>query len=328
MRNVGRRWWFMLLLLGLILGIAVVLCEGLILLLHGATEAEAANRVASGVPDTSNCTGMQQKPSFGAAVVVDTNEVICSDLTSFGGTAVVNGEVNGDIVVFGGKVVIAGVVNGDIYLYGGDLTLQNGAQVNGDMHLCNSQWVKATTAQLHGDVYGCSQSVSQLVMDSGGGFNRFWLLITWIGAGLLLTSLLPEHVMLVRTTAMSKKRRSFVLGLLSMLLAPAVLAVLVALIIALPLAILVVVGLIAAWVLGTVAVGWQLGEYLVQRLAPQHNTRLLQVVVGLTVLALLESLPGIGWLISIGVGILGLGAVFLSRFGTRLYSQPRQPLML
>jgi hypothetical protein len=54
----------------------------------------------------------------------------------------------------------------------------------------------------------------------------------------------------------------------------------------------------------------------------------MQVVVGMTVLTLVGSLPYVGWLIGIGAGMLGLGAVFLSRFGTRLYSQPKQPLPL
>lgn len=321
--NVGRSWWFKLTLPGLVLVVAILLSEGLVILL-GATPVEASGQVP-GVPD---CTGTQQKPSFGSAVVVDSSEVICSDVTSFGGTVVVRGIVKGDIVAFGGKVLIAGIVNGDIYLYGGNVTLQNGAQVNGDIHLCNGQWVKAEASQLHGNLYGCSQSAAQFVTSDSGGIVRFWLILTWIGAGLLLTSLLPEHVMLVRTTAISKKRRSFVLGLLSMLLAPIVLAVLIALIIAVPLAIIVGVGLIAAWVLGTVAIGWQLGEYIVRRVAPHYNTRLIQVIVGLTVLALVESLPVVGWLISLFVGVIGLGAVFLSHFGTRLYSQPKQPLVL
>lgn len=320
--NVGRSWWFKLTLPGLVLIVAIMLSEGLVVLL-GAASAEAAQ-----VPGVPECTGTQQKPSFGSAVVVDSSEVICSDVTSFGGTVVVRGKVNGDIVAFGGKVLIAGIVNGDIYLYNGNVTLQNGAQVNGNIHLCNGQWVKADVSQLHGNIYGCSQSIAQFATSDSGGIVRFWLIVTWIGAGLLLTSLLPEHVMLVRTTAISKKRRSFVLGLLSMLLAPIILAVLIALIIAVPLAILVGVGLIAAWVLGTVAIGWQLGEYIVRRVAPHYNTRLIQVIVGLTVLALIESLPVVGWLVSLLVGVVGLGAVFLSRFGTRLYSQPKQPILL
>jgi hypothetical protein len=135
-------------------------------------------------------------------------------------------------------------------------------------------------------------------------------------------------VMIVRTTVKSKTRRSLILGLLTVLLAPAVLAVTIALIISIPLAILVVVGLIAAWALGTVAIGWIVGDYIMRTVAPRQNKRPLQVAVGLTVLALAGSLPYIGWFVSIGAGLLGLGAVLLSRFGTRLYSQPRQPLSL
>ena len=145
---------------------------------------------------------------------------------------------------------------------------------------------------------------------------------------MILTKLLPEHVMFVRTTAATKKRRSIVIGLLSVLLAPAVLVILIALILPIPLAIILVLGLVAAWALGTVAIGWIVGEHIIRAVAPQYNTRLVQVVVGLAALELLGSLPYIGWLISVGAGLLGLGAVLLSRFGTRLYSQPKQPLTL
>jgi hypothetical protein len=150
----------------------------------------------------------------------------------------------------------------------------------------------------------------------------------WVGLGLLLTWLLPEHVMIVRTTVVSRMKRSMMLGLLSVLLAPVVLLVLFALVLAIPLAIIIGLGLLAAWALGTTAIGWRLGEYLVNRFMPQYTSRMVHVVVGITVLVLVGSLPYIGWLIILGSGMLGLGAVFLSRFGTRLYSQPKQPLPL
>jgi hypothetical protein len=174
----------------------------------------------------------------------------------------------------------------------------------------------------------CTRGVRQLLTGEGGPGFHFWSLVTWVLLGVLLTSLLPEHVTLVRTTVRSKFRRCFVLGLLSILLAPVVLAVLTALIIPIPLAIIVAIGLIAAWALGTVAIGWLLGDYIVRTVTPHHNQiRWIQVVVGLTTLVLAGSLPYIGWLISIGAGLLGLGAVFLSRFGTRLYGLPKQPLL-
>src|SRR6266849_6741236 len=61
---------------------------------------------------SGDCKGEHHQPSFGGTIVVDTGEVVCGDLTSFGGTVAINGEVRGDVVSFGGEVVIAGTVDG------------------------------------------------------------------------------------------------------------------------------------------------------------------------------------------------------------------------
>lgn len=274
------------------------------------------------------CTGSHRSPSFGTDSIVASGELVCGNVTSFGGTIVIQGVVQGDIVVFGTSVIIDGTVNGTITAYGGSITLQKNASVNGDIHLCQGSWTQDGDQHVHGNFDGCPKSVDQLLSSDEGPNFRFLSMLAWIALGALLIVLLPEHVMLVRTTVTSKMRRSLVLGLLSILLALPVLAILVALIISIPLAIIVVIGLIAAWALGTVAVGSLLGEYIMRVLVPQKNTRMVQVVVGLTVLVLAGSLPYIGLFISIGAGLIGLGAVFLSRFGTRLYSQPKQPIML
>ena len=250
------------------------------------------------------------------------------NVTSFGGTIVIQGEVQGDIVAFGTSIIVDGQVQGTITAYGGSVTLEKISAVYGDVHLCQGTWTPGSDVHVHGNFDGCPESFNQLLMSDAGPNFRFWSTLAWIALGALLIVVLPEHVMLVRTTILSKTRRSLVLGILSTLLALPVLAILVALIISIPLAIIVAIGLIAAWALGTVAVGSLLGEYIVRVVAPQKNTRPVQVVVGLTVLVLAGSLPYIGWCISIGAGLIGLGAVFLSRFGTRLYSQPKQPIML
>jgi hypothetical protein len=324
MLKVGRRHWFLLTLPGVLL-LAALFIGGAEVLLGEASTAMAAGLQAA--DSGKDCTGTRHTPSFGSAVVVNSGEVICSNLTSFGGTVVIQGEVRGNVVTFNGDVVINGNVNGNVTLYGGNVTWQNGARVDGDIHICGGSWM-GTASRLHGSVFDCTKDAGQLVLGDGGPGFRFWSILTWVALGLFLTSLLPEHVMIVRTTVKSKTRRSLALGLLTIFLTPAVLAVTVALIISIPLAILVTVGLIAAWALGTVAIGWIVGEYIVRIIAPQQNKRPLQVIVGLAVLALAGSFPYIGWFVSIGAGLLGLGAVFLSRFGTRLYSQPKQPLPL
>jgi hypothetical protein len=277
---------------------------------------------------SGDCKGEHHQPSFGGTIVVDTGEVVCGDLTSFGGTVAINGEVRGDVVSFGGEVVIAGTVDGNVDIYGGTVTLQSGSDVRGDLNLYAGGWARGDGSQLNGALIDHTRHIELLFFSSSEFHFPFWPILTWIVLGLLLTRLLPEHVMFVRTTAASRPRRSFFIGLLSALLALPVVVVLIALILTIPVAIIVALGLIIAWAFGTVAIGWLVGEHVLRMIAPHRNTRPFQVVVGLTVLVLAGSLPYIGNWISIGAGLLGLGAVFLSRFGTRLYSQPKQPLTL
>ncbi len=272
------------------------------------------------------CT--QYGPSFGGNVVIAGNQVVCSDLISFGATVAIHGIVKGNVVAFGGSIILDGTVDGNLNLYGGMAALQSGSHVHGDIHLYAAQLVRARDARLDGAVIDRSQHLTWFPhLYAGFSFPSLGLLI-WVGLGLLVIWLLPEHVMLVRTTIVMRARRSLLVGLLSAILAPALLLLLSALIIPLPLAIIVAVGLIAGWALGMVALGLLIGERLLHAVAPQHHTRTFQVVLGLIVLTLAGSLPLVGWLISLGAGLLGLGAVFLSRFGTRLYGEPRYPLTL
>jgi hypothetical protein len=276
----------------------------------------------------SQCTTNLERPSFSSKVVVNTQEIVCSDITSFGGTVDIKGTVYGDVVAFGSSVVVDGVIRGDVHLYGSSATLHNGSQLHGNILLYGGGYHKDRGAVFDGQPINKVAHFNWLF----GGINTFsfplWSILTWVALGLILTLLLPEHVMLVRTTATNRKGRSFVVGLLTILIAPAILVVLTALILPIPLAIIVALGLITAWALGMVALGWLIGEQILYAMAPQRNTRTMQIVVGLTALTLLGALPYIGWLINIVAGLLGLGAVLLSRFGTRLYGRPRGPLNL
>ena len=320
--STGRVRWFIFLLLlpALLLGIGE---ETLLWITPTALAAGKHLEHASG-----DCKNQHRQPSFGGTIVVDTGEVVCGNLTSFGGTVAINGEVRGGVVTFGGEVVIAGTVDGNVDIYGGTVTLQSGSDVRGDLNLYAGGWTRSNSAQLNGALIDHTRNIERLFFSSSEFHFPFWPILTWVALGLLLTWLLPEHVMFVRTTVASRPRRSLLIGLLSALLALPIMVVLIALILTIPVAIIVALGLITAWAFGTVAIGWLVGEHVLRMIAPHRNARPLQVAVGLTVLVLAGSLPYIGNWISIGAGLLGLGAVFLSRFGTRLYSQPKEPLRL
>lgn len=329
MRIDTRKQWLLLAFIGYLGLIAFLLFGGGTWLMGRIPKAIAANASASDLArGSSGCTNEHHGPSFGEAVVVDTNQVECGNVIAFGGTVAINGEVKGDLIAFSSHVAVTGTVDGDIKLFGSSVVLQSGSHVHGDIRLYVASWSRGQNTQLDGSVSDPAGNLNWFFVGNGGLALSFWFLIIWLVVGIGLTTFLPEHVMLIRTTAVSKMRRSFVIGLLTIILGPTVLVVLIALVLPIPLAIIVGLGLIVAWMLGTVAIGWCTGEYILRKFAPRQNTRPMQVAVGLTVLVLAGSLPYIGWFISICTGLLGLGAVFLSRFGTRLYGQLKQPLTL
>jgi hypothetical protein len=323
MRKARRISWLLLLLAGLVLVSAFVTGAGDgVLRWISPTVQAAGKQIAS---EKSACTRSHDGPSFGKNVLVDTDEVTCGDITSFGGTVTIKGEVKGEVLAFNSQVVVFGGVDENINLYAGSLILQNGSHVQGSINLYGGRVLQNVST--HSNIHNYNWGIDWLFGMRGAFAFPYMSILMWVAVGLLLTSLLPENVIFVRTTLINRRKRSFVLGLLSMLLAPAVVIVLVALILSIPLAIIVGIGLIAAWVLGMVAIGWNVGEYILHAVTPQQKERHVQVAVGLAVLALVGSLPYIGWLINIGLGLLGLGAVLLSRFGTRLYGPPRHPLI-
>ncbi len=96
---------------------------------------------------------------------------------------------------------------------------------------------------------------------------------------------------------------------------------LVVLIVTIPAAVLVPIALAAAWTLGWIALGWFFGEKILDALKAQESLRVpvIAVAVGTLLLALLSAVPLIGGLFGLVVGLVGLGAVVLTRFGTRAY---------
>ncbi len=322
----GKRFdWLLLVLVGLLLflgfkisGIGEYLAWAL-----PTAHATSMSTNGNGVTCTRNIHG----PAFNENIVIGSQEVVCGDVTAFGGSINVQGELHGNITAFNSSTIIVGQIFGNLTVFGGAIALNSIEQIHGHIAVYGTRKLNAQSKQLDSVMTNTAQHGS--FPGRMGEFTfPFWSLVIWTILGIALSSLLPEHVMFVRTTVTTETRRSIIIGLLSIVLAPAVLVVLVALILPIPLAIILGLGLIAAWILGTVAISWTIGEYILRAVAPKYNTRFIDVVVGLTVLVLVGSLPYIGWLISIGVGLLGLGAAFLSRFGTRLYSQPKQPLTL
>jgi predicted acyltransferase (DUF342 family) len=77
-----------------------------------------------------------------------------SDLTCFGCSIYVQGQVAGDITTFGGNVVLdsEASVAGDVTVMGGNARIENGTKIAGDLTLFGGKVYRQPEAQIAGDV--------------------------------------------------------------------------------------------------------------------------------------------------------------------------------
>jgi hypothetical protein len=105
--------------------------------------------LSSGAFATTNSSYTQ----FGHNISIGPNEQV-NELTCFGCSVRVRGQVAGEVTVFGGSVVIEdqGQVAGDITVFAGDIRLEQGVKVAGEVTVFGGQIRRAPGAVISGDV--------------------------------------------------------------------------------------------------------------------------------------------------------------------------------
>ena len=95
-------------------------------------------------------------PSYtqlGRNINVGSNDQV-GDLTCFGCSIHIRGEVAGDVTTFGGSVTVEdqAQVAGDVSIFGGDARLDRGVKVSGDVSVFGGQIHRDPQAAIGGDV--------------------------------------------------------------------------------------------------------------------------------------------------------------------------------
>jgi cytoskeletal protein CcmA (bactofilin family) len=256
----------------------------------------------------------------GGAVVVLGH--VTGDVTAYGGSVTVSssGIVDGDITSYGGRVEVAGLVQGDVTSYGGGVTLDGTSHVQGDVQTYSGSVTKLAGARTDGSINHnrpTSFSLTNLPFLNPFGFSFPGVgIIIWMLIAAALAHWFPQRTLRVGEVMFGNLPRSLAIGALSWVLG-LILAVILALtIIGIPLTLAILLVLAAGGILGNVAIGWLIGRSVLQRLARRDYSPVLEAIVGVAILALLESLPFFGFLLSIFIALLGVGAMLLSRFGS------------
>jgi hypothetical protein len=282
----------------------------------------------------------------GGNLKVDETATVEGDLIVFGGNVTVDGRVSGDVFVFGGNIRLnaKAVIEGDAAVFGGNLSRAEGARILGDV------------AGAGGEVYGDGEReglgapgfqfepqppaapglFGRMV---GFAFDTFWNIVLLTGLALLawlVAAFLPEQMQTVGDTVSQAPLVSLAMGLITLLLAgilflPMLLLVFTICLAIIPLGVYTLLGV--AGLLGWLVIGQIVGERLLLSLDRPLPSFVVSSVVGVVVLTVLSRMPIIEIVPIIGpffsllgglfgglIALTGLGAVMLTRYGTRPYS--------
>jgi hypothetical protein len=283
---------------------------------------------------------------LGDNYVLESGEVQDGNLVIFGGNAVLGpgSRVNGDVVILGGSAVINGEVIGSVISLGGNGNLGETAVIHGDLIGLGGSFNRAAGARVLGEVhtergfpfrFGVPEFRFPVLQDlvpsvevTAQPFIRgFWLLTrSFLVAALavLIVMLFPRPVERTAHAVQSQPLMSGVVGLLTTIVVPVALLVMVITILLIPVSLvgflaLVVLGFFG-WVAVGVVVGRQMMKMFKQDWAPAVTAGVGTFVLSIVAWSFSEFIICVGWLVPWAIGMIGLGAVLITRIGSQYYA--------
>lgn len=271
---------------------------------------------------------------FGGAVTTEPESVVNGDVVLIGGTVEIGGTVNGNVVGIGGAVRLESeaIVNGDIFTMGATLRREDGASVNGQV--INGVDAPFTFTSPDGASGGeielpALPQTPQVNINANPLLDMIWFtfrIFLYAGLAVLVVMFLSGYVEKVTQAAIAQPVITGAAGLVTAILAPLALVAITITIILIPVTLVAVILLFAAWLLGWVALGLEVGRRVSRSLnmewAPAISAGVGTLIISFVLGGFKELVPCIGWLPYTLVGLWGLGAVLLTRFGTQVYIGP------
>jgi hypothetical protein len=278
---------------------------------------------------------------FGDNFILRSGEELNGNLVVFGGTAMLEEEsvVFGDVVILGGNLDADGRITGTVVGIGGNINLGDNATVQKDVVVFGSNLDQSLGASVQGDIIDDISGPLSFTFPGDMqmpvfrfGVNPFFQFIwfslralLWAALAVVLVLFVPKEINQIGRTAVSQPLVSGGLGFLTTIIFPIILVILLITLICSPLSLIGGLLLAAAWAVGLIALGLELGKRLAKMFNQDWAPGLSAGVGTLILIVILNGLrvivPCVGWVFPGLAGMVGLGAVILTRFGTQPYPQ-------
>ena len=279
---------------------------------------------------------------FGDDYTLSAGQTLNSNLVVLGGNALVEAgaTVACSIVVLGGNVDIAGSVEEDVVVFGGNVDLQSTAVVKGRVATVGGSTAREEGAVVEG---GESQGLGNFPFRTRAidrfrfadpVLRLFGAMFNSVALGLLALLVVlfwPDQTARVSAAIANAPGASGGLGLLTLIAVPIILA-LVTIVTLLCLSPVTFIGFLiylAALIFGWISLGMLVGARLSAALNLRNLSPAVSAAIGTALFTLvsgiIQIIPCVGWIAPVVLACIGLGAVTLTRFGTRPYL-PNMPV--
>jgi len=286
-------------------------------------------------------------PIFGSNFTLKSGETLNEDLLVIGGSITIEkgATVTGAVVLIGGSLIVNGESMQDVVVIGGAASLGADAHIYGNLVTIGAPVHRDQGARVDGDVVneptkpsivlpGKPETPATPTIDIGNAFNpllsAFNLFMQSFGLAILaalIVLFLPQQTRRVGEVIPAQPLMMGAMGLLSILVFVTALVALglfsvliVTLILTVPMIIFIAVVFAAAGVFGWVGLGTEIGLRLAGTVSREFPLPLV-AAVGTFLLNIVANgigfIPCIGWIAPTLLGLVALGAVFMTSFGTR-----------
>ncbi len=276
---------------------------------------------------------------LGDSYTLEAGQVQVGSIVVVGGTVTIKegARVLGDIFITGGSLDLRGAVDGNVTSLGSLVDISDTAVIGGDLATVGGTIDRAMKSVVKGHVdinpsnrFNLARPDNYLklmpnspfwfdmspIMDVFGAITRA---LGMAALAALVSLFLFKPTENVAEAAVKQPVMAFFMGLLTIVVAPALMLVLIITLILSPLGLLGLLIMGLAILFGWIALGYEVGHRMAVSLKVDWAA---PIVTGVGVLALVlisemgAFIPCIGWIIPAFIVLLGLGAVVISRFGT------------
>jgi hypothetical protein len=264
--------------------------------------------------------------AFGGTIIIEEGAVVTGDLLLIGGNLIIKGSIGRTVVVLGGVGEIEGTakIAGDLIMPGTTIDVDDLAEIGGQIYIEN-QTVLIPEIQID-PINPINPVIPVTSYQRTSAMSVIWFLIRMFALGALAIFTLmfiPNQAQQVRKTLVESPIPSGGFGFLSLLILFPVTLLAITIILS-PISFIYWVLVFCGGLFGWIIVGLELGDRI-SLLVKREWSPAVSAGLGTVTLGILATVFGLvfwgifGFIFALVVGSVGLGSVFMTRFGTKAY---------